>query len=96
MLGKPRSIHACARQALETFQPWWTRSPLPWFACSGTSSRCTGQVEGGRQIQATEDPAKLIIYRALVETELDAPKYLVRDTHEAYVQAIAGFEACTR
>ena len=30
------------------------------------------QVEGGRQIQLTDDPAKLIIYRALVETELDA------------------------
>ena len=50
-------------------------------------------VEGGRQIQLTDDPAKLIIYRALVETELDAPKYLVRDAHDAYVRAIAGFEA---
>ena len=34
------------------------------------------QVEGGRQIQLTDDPAKLIIYRTLVETELDAPSTL--------------------
>ena len=64
---------------------------MPWSACSETSSRCTGQVEGGRQIQATDDPAKLIIYRVLVETVLDAPKYLVRDAHDAYVRAIAVF-----
>jgi hypothetical protein len=51
-------------------------------ACSGTSSRCARQVEGGRQIQLTDDPAKLIIYRALVETELDVPEYLVRDARE--------------
>ena len=32
------------------------------------------QAEGGPQIQFADDPAKLIIYRALVETELDATK----------------------
>jgi hypothetical protein len=65
------------------FSPGGRDSPLPWSACSEISSRCTGQVEGGRQIQATDDPAKLIIYRVLVETVLDAPKYLVRDAHDA-------------
>jgi hypothetical protein len=43
------------------------------------------QVEDGRQIQLTDDAAKLLIYRALValvETELDAPEYLVRDARE--------------
>jgi hypothetical protein len=53
------------------------------------------QVEGGRQTQLTDDLARLIIYRALVETELDAPEYLVRDAHDAYVRAIVGFEART-
>ena len=53
------------------------------------------QVEGGRQIQLTDDPAKLLIFRALVETELDAPKYRVRDAHDASVRVIAGFEART-
>ena len=37
----------------------------------------------GRRRAATDDPAKLIIYRVLVETVLDAPKYLVRDAHDA-------------
>ena len=40
-------------------------------------------VEGGRQIQLTDDLAKLLIYRALVETELDEPKDLVRDARDA-------------
>ena len=42
------------------------------------------QVEGGRQIQLTDDRAKLIIYRAFVEAEFDAPKHLLRDVHDAY------------
>jgi hypothetical protein len=41
------------------------------------------QVEGRRQIQLTDDPAKLLIYRVLVETELDAPEYLLRNAHDA-------------
>jgi hypothetical protein len=52
-------------------------------------------VEGGRQIQLTDDRAKLVIYRAFVEAELDAPKDLVRDVHDAYLRVIAGFEART-
>jgi|ERR1039458_8178971 hypothetical protein len=53
------------------------------------------QVEGGRQFQLTDDRAKLIVYRAFVEAELDAPKRLVRDVHDPYLRAIAGFEART-
>src|SRR5579862_9368712 len=42
------------------------------------------QVEGWREVQLTDDRAKLIIYRAFVEAELDAPKHLVRNVHDAY------------
>src|SRR5271166_6462271 len=42
------------------------------------------QVEGWREVQLTDDRAKLIIYRAFVEAEFDAPKHLLRDVHDAY------------
>jgi hypothetical protein len=42
------------------------------------------QVEGWRQIQLTDDRAKLIIYRAFVEGDLEAPKHLVRAVHDHY------------
>jgi hypothetical protein len=42
------------------------------------------QVEGWRQIQITDSQAKLIIYRAFVEEELDAPKHLVGEVHDMY------------
>src|ERR1035438_1986571 len=47
-----------------------------------------GQGEGGRQIHANEDPAQLILYRGLVETEFEAPKYLVRDAPYACARFI--------
>lgn len=42
------------------------------------------QVEGWRAAQLTDDAAKLIIYRAFVEGDFDAPKHLVRAVHENY------------
>jgi len=42
------------------------------------------QVEGWRQTQLTDEQAKLIIYRAFVEGDLEAPKHLVKGVHEAY------------
>jgi hypothetical protein len=42
------------------------------------------QVEGWRQAQITDGDAKLMIYRAFVEYELDAPKHLARTVHELY------------
>jgi hypothetical protein len=42
------------------------------------------QVEGWRQIQITDSQAKLIIYRAFVESELDVPKHLVGNVHDLY------------
>jgi hypothetical protein len=55
----------------------------------GSATWCQRRpVEGGRQTQLTDDPARLIIYRALVEMELDAPKYLACDAHDAHVWAM--------
>jgi hypothetical protein len=42
------------------------------------------QVEGWRESQLTDDQAKLMIYRAFVEGDLEAPKHLVRAVHDAY------------
>jgi len=42
------------------------------------------QVEGWREVQLTDDRAKLIIYRAFVEGDLEVPKHLVRGVHQAY------------
>jgi len=42
------------------------------------------QIEGWRQSQLTDEQAKLVIYRAFIEGDLEAPKHLVRAVHEAY------------
>jgi hypothetical protein len=44
--------------------------------------RC--QVEAWRRRQLTDEVAKLIIYRAFVEGELEAPKHLARVVHNCY------------
>ena len=42
------------------------------------------QVEGWKNLQLPETHAKLLIYRAFVEEELDAPKHLARKVHDLY------------
>lgn len=42
------------------------------------------QVQAWKQAQLTDGGAKLVIYRAFVEDELDAPKHLARDVHRLY------------
>ncbi|MGH7745007.1 MAG: hypothetical protein ACREQ5_09440 [Candidatus Dormibacteria bacterium] len=42
------------------------------------------QVEVWKQAQLTDETAKLIIYRAFVEGELDVPKHLTRRVHDQY------------
>ena len=41
-------------------------------------------VESWRQTQLSEISAKLLIYRAFIECELDVPKYYGRQVHDAY------------
>jgi hypothetical protein len=42
------------------------------------------QIEAWKQSCLTDETAKLIIYRAFVEGELDVPKYLTRRVHDQY------------
>jgi hypothetical protein len=42
------------------------------------------QVRGWKEAQLSDDDAKLIIYRAFVEEELEAPKHLAREVHSQY------------
>jgi hypothetical protein len=42
------------------------------------------QVESWKQSQIRDETAKLVIYRAFVERELDVPKQLARRVHEIY------------
>jgi hypothetical protein len=42
------------------------------------------QVEGWRGNQITDDFAKLVIYRAFIEGELEIPTHLARDVHTQY------------
>jgi hypothetical protein len=44
------------------------------------------QVEEWRSKQISTVAAKLIIYQAFVESDLDAPKYLARQVHDLYFQ----------
>jgi hypothetical protein len=54
------------------------------------------QVEEWRESQISTATAKLIIYQAFIEAELDAPKHLVRRVHELYFRPIhQEFEART-
>jgi hypothetical protein len=42
------------------------------------------QVETWRSRQITDEQAKLVIYRAFVEDDLDVPRHLARDVHRNY------------
>jgi hypothetical protein len=42
------------------------------------------QVTRWRESQLTDDEAKLVIYRAFIEAELDIPKHLAKDVHRNY------------
>jgi hypothetical protein len=42
------------------------------------------QVMRWREDQITDDAAKLVIYRAFIEGELEVPKHLARDVHKNY------------
>ena len=44
------------------------------------------QVEAWRQTQISDDRAKLSLYEAFVEGELEAPKTLLPDVHRLYFQ----------
>lgn len=42
------------------------------------------QVEAWRQTELSDISAKMIIYQALIESELDVPKHLARRVHDFY------------
>jgi len=46
------------------------------------------QVEGWRQAQLSDAAAKLIIYRAFIESDLEVPKHLAKPVHEMYLLSI--------
>jgi hypothetical protein len=46
------------------------------------------QVEEWRSMQISTMAAKLIIYQAFVESDLDAPKHLARQVHDLYFQPV--------
>lgn len=54
------------------------------------------QVEGWRQSELTDVTAKIIIYQAFIEGELDVPKHLARRVHDLYFSpSIEEFKART-
>src|SRR5712692_2096375 len=42
------------------------------------------QIEAWRESQIADVTAKLVIYEAFIESELDVPKHLARTVHERY------------
>src|SRR5437899_567394 len=44
------------------------------------------QVERWRSSQITDEQAKLVIYRAFIESQLDVPRHLARDVHKKYFE----------
>src|SRR5260370_21770645 len=59
-------------------------SQLASPACSATSNRCAGRSRIGVQRQLSDEVAKLIIYRAFIERELEVPRHLARVVHDRY------------
>jgi hypothetical protein len=43
------------------------------------------QVEAWKGTRLSDEPGKLVIYRAFVEGELDVPKHLARRVHKPYI-----------
>jgi hypothetical protein len=52
--------------------------------CSGTLAACARRLEAWRQSQLSDVGAKLIIYRAFIESDLEVPKHLAKPVHEMY------------
>jgi hypothetical protein len=46
------------------------------------------QVESWRGTQITDEQAKLVIYEAFIEGELEVPKHLARDVHDCYFHPV--------
>ncbi len=44
------------------------------------------QIEGWKAVQLSDGNAKLVIYRAFIEDELEAPKHMARRVHELYFE----------
>ena len=44
------------------------------------------QVEAWRQSELTDVTAKIVIYQAFIESELDVPRHLARRVHEFYFE----------
>src|ERR1035437_2530993 len=91
---RPRRVHPRARQALEALQSgrchFRRRGPDADF------EPLARQIELVRQTPLTDEAAKLIIYQAFVEGELEAPRHLARAVHENYFRPIhGGFEPRT-
>ena len=42
------------------------------------------QVEGWKESQLSDVEAKLVIYRAFIESDLEVPKHLARPVHDLY------------
>jgi hypothetical protein len=54
--------------------------------CSGISSRCASQVEAWPRSELPDVTAKVVIYKAFVEDELEAQKHLARTVHDVYFE----------
>jgi len=61
-----------------------TRSQSAWIRCSGTSDGVRKQVDAWRESQLSDTVAKMIIYRAFIESDLEVPKHLARPVHDLY------------
>ena len=60
-----------------------TRFRLGWTGCNGTLIQCGNRSNIGAQ-QLSAEAAKLTIYRAFIEGDLDVPRHLARKVHELY------------
>lgn len=54
-----------------------------WTACNETSNQCGSRSKVGAQ-QLSGQEAKLTIYRAFIEGELEVPRHLARRVHDLY------------
>ena len=54
--------------------------------CSATLNRCQSRGELWQKSELTEVTAKVVIYEAFVEGNLEAPKHLARAVHDFYFE----------
>ena len=84
--GLQRRFYAGPREALEVAKSRSILSQSASIVCSATSVPCRSRWSRGEAMELSNVAAKMIVYEAFIESELEVPKHLARRVHDLYFE----------